>query len=263
MPEEEAFCVFVRLMQEYRLRELFKPSMAELGLCIYQFEYLLQVKRKQCSLLMKMRLAVWESSTEGQQIIYLCVQHTVLGLYCVYLSLMIFLFSSIPGATSWAERAFSVPEFPHIHVRLVLVPYSFPHLPPSPCRHTHFWYIHVWGRKYTNYTHKLVFFMYLMCLTVYFQCINTCIACIEYMTCLQGLEIIFRVGLAILQYNQTDLIQLDMEGMSQVSSCSFTPLVAEISFVYRFNHEWIAPQRPTFPFAQEFPERQICFPQSC
>ncbi|KQK84237.1 hypothetical protein AAES_50343 [Amazona aestiva] len=43
MPEEEAFCVFVRLMQEYRLRELFKPSMAELGLCIFQFEALLQV----------------------------------------------------------------------------------------------------------------------------------------------------------------------------------------------------------------------------
>ena len=43
MPEEEAFCVFVRLMQEYRLRELFKPSMAELGLCIYQFESMLQV----------------------------------------------------------------------------------------------------------------------------------------------------------------------------------------------------------------------------
>ncbi|KAL2086548.1 hypothetical protein ACEWY4_017607 [Coilia grayii] len=31
----------------------------------------------------------------------------------------------------------------------------------------------------------------------------------------EGLEIIFRVGMAILQYNQTDLIQLDMEGMSQ------------------------------------------------
>lgn len=46
MPEEEAFCVFVRLMQEYRLRELFKPSMAELGLCIYQFEYMLQVSRR-------------------------------------------------------------------------------------------------------------------------------------------------------------------------------------------------------------------------
>lgn len=34
--------------------------------------------------------------------------------------------------------------------------------------------------------------------------------------CLQGLEIVFRVGLAILQMNQTELIQLDMEGMLQV-----------------------------------------------
>lgn len=58
MPEEEAFCVFVRLMQEYRLRELFKPSMAELGLCIYQFEYLLQVKRKQEGPSTNRRLAV-------------------------------------------------------------------------------------------------------------------------------------------------------------------------------------------------------------
>lgn len=44
MPEEEAFCVFVKLMQDYRLRELFKPSMAELGLCMYQFEFMIQVK---------------------------------------------------------------------------------------------------------------------------------------------------------------------------------------------------------------------------
>ncbi len=43
MPEEEAFCVFVKLMQDYRLRELFKPSMAELGLCMYQFEWMIQV----------------------------------------------------------------------------------------------------------------------------------------------------------------------------------------------------------------------------
>ncbi|XP_053447694.1 ecotropic viral integration site 5 protein homolog isoform X10 [Nycticebus coucang] len=42
MPEEEAFCVFVKLMQDYRLRELFKPSMAELGLCMYQFECMIQ-----------------------------------------------------------------------------------------------------------------------------------------------------------------------------------------------------------------------------
>lgn len=44
MPEEEAFCVFVKLMQDYRLRELFKPSMAELGLCMYQFECMIQVQ---------------------------------------------------------------------------------------------------------------------------------------------------------------------------------------------------------------------------
>nr|CAB3243940.1 EVI5-like protein [Phallusia mammillata] len=42
MPEEEAFAVFTTLMQEYRLRELFKPSMAELGLCMYQLENLIQ-----------------------------------------------------------------------------------------------------------------------------------------------------------------------------------------------------------------------------
>lgn len=34
--------------------------------------------------------------------------------------------------------------------------------------------------------------------------------------CVQGLEIVFRVGLAILQMNQVELIQLDMEGMLQV-----------------------------------------------
>ncbi|XP_041370278.1 ecotropic viral integration site 5 ortholog-like isoform X2 [Gigantopelta aegis] len=42
MPEEEAFAVLVRLMQDYRLRELFKPSMAELGLCMYKLECLIQ-----------------------------------------------------------------------------------------------------------------------------------------------------------------------------------------------------------------------------
>lgn len=43
MPEEEAFAVFVQLMQEYRMRDMFKPTMAELGLCIYQLENLVQV----------------------------------------------------------------------------------------------------------------------------------------------------------------------------------------------------------------------------
>ena len=43
MPEEEAFAVLVKLMQDYNMRELFKPSMAELGLCMYQLEHLIMV----------------------------------------------------------------------------------------------------------------------------------------------------------------------------------------------------------------------------
>ncbi|VDM41016.1 unnamed protein product [Toxocara canis] len=43
MPEEEAFSVFVRLMEQYRLRELYKPAMTELGLCMFQLECLVQV----------------------------------------------------------------------------------------------------------------------------------------------------------------------------------------------------------------------------
>ncbi|XP_022249877.1 ecotropic viral integration site 5 protein homolog [Limulus polyphemus] len=42
MPEEEAFTVMVRLMEDYRLREMYKPTMAELGLCMYQLENIVQ-----------------------------------------------------------------------------------------------------------------------------------------------------------------------------------------------------------------------------
>ncbi|XP_030630599.1 ecotropic viral integration site 5 protein homolog [Chanos chanos] len=42
MPEEEAFSVFVMLMQEFRLRELYKSNMTALGLCVYQFEGMVQ-----------------------------------------------------------------------------------------------------------------------------------------------------------------------------------------------------------------------------
>ncbi|KAJ8404200.1 hypothetical protein AAFF_G00339730 [Aldrovandia affinis] len=120
MPEEEAFCVFVRLMQEYRLRELFKPSMAELGLCIYQFEYLLQEQLPELN-------------------VHFRSQSFHTSMYASSWFLTLFLtFLPMPVAT----RIFDI-------------------------------------------------FMY------------------------EGLEIIFRVGMAILQYNQTDLIQLDMEGMSQ------------------------------------------------
>ena len=38
MPEEDAFCVFVSLMKDYRLRELYKPSMADLSLCFHLLE---------------------------------------------------------------------------------------------------------------------------------------------------------------------------------------------------------------------------------
>uniref|UniRef100_UPI00398E9D2E EVI5-like protein isoform X6 n=1 Tax=Pristiophorus japonicus TaxID=55135 RepID=UPI00398E9D2E len=120
MPEEEAFCVFVRLMQEYRLRELFKPSMAELGLCIYQFEYLIQDQLPELN-------------------VHFRSQSFHTSMYASSWFLTIFLTTfSLPLAT----RIFDI-------------------------------------------------FMY------------------------EGLEIVFRIGMAILQFNQAELMQLDMEGMSQ------------------------------------------------
>ncbi|XP_043550623.1 EVI5-like protein isoform X3 [Chiloscyllium plagiosum] len=120
MPEEEAFCVFVRLMQEYRLRELFKPSMAELGLCIYQFEYLIQDQLPELH-------------------VHFRSQSFHTSMYASSWFLTIFLTTfSLPLAT----RIFDI-------------------------------------------------FMY------------------------EGLEIVFRIGMAILQFNQVELMQLDMEGMSQ------------------------------------------------
>ncbi|XP_077963785.1 ecotropic viral integration site 5 protein homolog isoform X11 [Gasterosteus aculeatus] len=120
MPEEEAFCVFVKLMQDYRLRELFKPSMAELGLCMYQFEYMIQEQLPDLH-------------------IHFQAQSFHTSMYASSWFLTIFLTSfPLPVAT----RIFDI-----------------------------------------------------------FMC--------------EGLEIVFRVGLAILQMNQTELIQLDMEGMLQ------------------------------------------------
>lgn len=40
MPEEEAFAVLVKIMQDYRMRDMFKPTMAELGVCMFQLENL-------------------------------------------------------------------------------------------------------------------------------------------------------------------------------------------------------------------------------
>ncbi|XP_063997722.1 EVI5-like protein isoform X2 [Pogoniulus pusillus] len=120
MPEEEAFCVFVRLMQEYRLRELFKPSMAQLGLCIYQFEYMLQEQLPELN-------------------VHFRSQSFLTSMY----------------ASSWFLTLFLT---------------TFP-LPVA--------------------TRVFDIFMY------------------------EGLEIVFRVGMALLQVNQAELVQLDMEGMSQ------------------------------------------------
>ncbi|CAH2311545.1 Ecotropic viral integration site 5 [Pelobates cultripes] len=120
MPEEEAFCVFVKLMQDYRLRELFKPSMAELGLCMYQFECMIQEQLPE-----------------------------------LYVHFQAQSFHTSMYASSWFLTIFLT---------------SFP-LPVA--------------------TRLFDIFMS------------------------EGLEIVFRAGLAVLQMNQTELMQLDMEGMLQ------------------------------------------------
>lgn len=42
LSEEDSFLLLCKIMQEYRMREIYKPTMAELGLCIYQLECLVQ-----------------------------------------------------------------------------------------------------------------------------------------------------------------------------------------------------------------------------
>ncbi|CAF3543864.1 unnamed protein product [Adineta steineri] len=42
MPEEEAFAVLVSIMQDYTMRDMYKPDMFYLGLCIYQLECMIQ-----------------------------------------------------------------------------------------------------------------------------------------------------------------------------------------------------------------------------
>ncbi|KAF7261434.1 hypothetical protein EG68_01245 [Paragonimus skrjabini miyazakii] len=41
LPELDAFAVLVQLMNDYHLREMYKPAMVELGVCMYQLERLL------------------------------------------------------------------------------------------------------------------------------------------------------------------------------------------------------------------------------
>eukprot|EP00073_Rattus_norvegicus_P039484 XP_008767270.1 PREDICTED: EVI5-like protein isoform X1 [Rattus norvegicus] len=131
MPEEEAFCVFVRLMQEYRLRELFKPSKKKnLGF---------NAPRPNTSLSVPTSLP-------------LPTQEQLPDLNTHFRSQS---FHTSMYASSWFLTLFLT---------------TFP-LPVA--------------------TRVFDIFMY------------------------EGLEIVFRVGLALLQVNQTELMQLDMEGMSQ------------------------------------------------
>ncbi|XP_067310176.1 ecotropic viral integration site 5 protein homolog isoform X3 [Pseudorasbora parva] len=118
MAEEEAFCVFVRLMKDFRLRELYRSSMVELGCCIYQFDSMIQEQ-----------LPELHSHFQAQGF------HTSMFSSSWFLNILL---SSLPVTA--ALRTFDI-----------------------------------------------------------FMC--------------EGLEIVFRVGLAVLNMKQTELIKLDIEGM--------------------------------------------------
>ncbi|KAL7842014.1 hypothetical protein SRHO_G00237030 [Serrasalmus rhombeus] len=120
MPEVEAFGVFLRLMQDFRLRELYRPRMVELGCCMFQLEGLIQEQ---------------------------------------------------------------LPEL----------------------------YSHFQTHAFNTSTFSSSWF-----LTVFLSCLPLTAASrvFDIFMC-EGLEIVFRVGMAILQMTQTELLKLDMEGMTQ------------------------------------------------
>ncbi|XP_051556433.1 ecotropic viral integration site 5 protein homolog isoform X3 [Myxocyprinus asiaticus] len=120
MSEEEAFCVFVRLMKDFRMRELYRSSMVELGCCIHQLDSMIQEQ-----------LPELHSHFQTQGF------HTSMFSSSWFLNILL---SSLPLAA--ALRIFDI-----------------------------------------------------------FMC--------------EGLEIVFRVGLAILHMKQTELVKLDEEGMVQ------------------------------------------------
>ena len=44
LPEEDAFSVFVKIMETHKLREVFKPNMSEVAVYFYQLEKLIEVR---------------------------------------------------------------------------------------------------------------------------------------------------------------------------------------------------------------------------
>ncbi|KAI4883281.1 hypothetical protein NFI96_027340, partial [Prochilodus magdalenae] len=129
MPEVEAFGVFLRLMQDFRLRELYRPQMVELGCCMFQLEWLIQEQLPE---------------------LYSHFQTHAFYTSTFFSSWFLTVFLSCLPITA-ANRVFDI-----------------------------------------------------------FMCEAVCAFGFG-----QGLEIVFRVGMAILQLTQADLLKLDMEGMAQ------------------------------------------------
>lgn len=73
----------------------------------------------------------------------------------------------------------------------------------------------------------------------------------------QGLEIVFRVGLAILQMNQAELIQLDMEGMLQVHRRPFCHFGLILSCYHEYLIVFII-YGPVLWFFESFPTLCRC-----
>lgn len=150
MPEEEAFAVLVKIMQDYKMREMFKPSMAELGLCIYQLECLVQ------ELLPELHM---HFQSQGL--------HT--SMY----------------ASSWFLTLFSTSLSLNLSFRVMDIFISEVHF----C-HLHFGHsmsLQFFDSK-TSFAHPF-----------------------------QGMEMIFRIAISILQTCKDDLLSHDMEGMIKVS----------------------------------------------
>lgn len=68
MPEEEAFAVLVQIMQQHRMRDMFKPSMSELGLCMYQLENLVQEQIPEMHIHFQQQVSTkyWPNTMEAQ-----------------------------------------------------------------------------------------------------------------------------------------------------------------------------------------------------
>ena len=78
MPEEEAFAVLVQIMQQHRMRDMFKPSMSELGICMYQLESLVQEQIPEMHIHFQQQVLI--TKLIFFILIYLCILQFILGL---------------------------------------------------------------------------------------------------------------------------------------------------------------------------------------